>query len=166
MAPIAWVRFPVAAFFISEFEIRIRNFFDPKHRRCAGRLPGGSSVGRAVDCKVQRAVIHGSGVQVSLPGSFFARTNFIFVAQRYRRENLKSSYGHTTVNAPHPIRTAKLSTVGPDQYYGRGLRGNLRCCMAKFLFLNFFLSRPKIKMKMQSHHWESHPGYLRHKQGS
>ena len=40
------------------------------------------------------------------------------------------SYGHTRVNAPHPIRTAKLSTLGPNQYYGRGLRGNLRCCMA------------------------------------
>ena len=36
-----------------------------------------------------------------------------------------SSYGHTTVKAPHPIRTAKLSTVGLDQYFGRGLQGNL-----------------------------------------
>ena len=50
------------------------------------------------------------------------------------RETVKVSYGHTTVKAPHPIRTAKLSTVGPDQYYGRGLRGNLRCCKAFFLF--------------------------------
>ena len=47
-----------------------------------------------------------------------------------------SSYGHTTVKAPHPIRTAKLSTVGPDQYFGRGLQGNLGCCMS---FLFFFL---------------------------
>ena len=45
------------------------------------------------------------------------------------------SIGHTTVKAPYPIRTAKLSTVGPDQYYGRGLRGNLRCCKALFYFL-------------------------------
>ena len=44
------------------------------------------------------------------------------------------SYGHTTVKAPYPIRTAKLSTVGPDQYYGRGLRGNLRCCKSLFGF--------------------------------
>ena len=44
------------------------------------------------------------------------------------------SYGHTTVKAPYPIRTAQLSTVGPDQYYGRGLRGNLRCCMSFFIF--------------------------------
>ena len=49
------------------------------------------------------------------------------------------SYDHTTVKAPHPIRTAKLSTVGPDQYYGRGLRGNLGCCMAS---LHFFIFHP------------------------
>ena len=45
-----------------------------------------------------------------------------------------SSYGHTTVKAPHPIRTAKLSTVGPDQYFGRGLQGNLGCCMSFCFF--------------------------------
>ena len=49
-----------------------------------------------------------------------------------------SSYGHTTVKAPHPIRTAKLSIVGLVQYFGRGLRGNNQCCMA-FLFLFLFL---------------------------
>ncbi len=48
------------------------------------------------------------------------------------------SYGHTRVNAPHPIRTAKLSTLGPNQYYGRGLRGNLRCCMAHFWINKIF----------------------------
>ena len=46
-----------------------------------------------------------------------------------------SSYGHTTVKAPHPIRTAKLSTVGPDQYFGRGLQGNLGCCMSFCFFV-------------------------------
>ena len=45
------------------------------------------------------------------------------------------SYDHTRVKATHPIRTAKLSTVGPDQYFGRGLQGNLRCCMS-FLFFS------------------------------
>ena len=50
----------------------------------------------------------------------------------YFQVPLLLSYGHTRVNAPHPIRTAKLSTLGPNQYYGRGLRGNLRCCMAHF----------------------------------
>ena len=40
------------------------------------------------------------------------------------------------MKAPYPIRTAQLSTVGPDQYYGRGLRGNLRCCMAFYFFLD------------------------------
>ena len=56
---------------------------------------------------------------------------------------MQLSYGHTTVKAPHPIRTAKLSTVGPDQYFGRGLQGNLGCCMSFFFFLpqlfSFFL---------------------------
>ena len=48
------------------------------------------------------------------------------------------SYGHITVKAPHPIRTAKLSTVELDQYFGRGLQGNLQCCMAFFIFLLLF----------------------------
>ena len=45
------------------------------------------------------------------------------------------------MKAPHPIRTAKLSTVGLDQYFGRGLQGNLQCCMA---FLFFFLNPLEI----------------------
>ena len=45
------------------------------------------------------------------------------------------SYDHTRVKAPHPIRTAKLSTLGPDQYFGRGLQGNLGCCKS-FLFFS------------------------------
>ena len=48
------------------------------------------------------------------------------------------SYGHITVKAPHPIRTAKLSIVELDQYFGRGLQGNLQCCRAfVFIFLVF-----------------------------
>ena len=49
-----------------------------------------------------------------------------------RTRAVPSSYDHTRVKAPHPIRTAKLSTLGPDQYFGRGLQGNLRCCMSFF----------------------------------
>ena len=30
------------------------------------------------------------------------------------RKNRPLSYDHTTVSSPHPIRTAKLSTVGPN----------------------------------------------------
>ena len=45
--------------------------------------------------------------------------------RKYNFVVVVSSYGHTTVKAPHPIRTAKLSTVGLDQYFGRGLQGNL-----------------------------------------
>ena len=52
---------------------------------------------------------------------------------------VRLSYDHTTVKAPHPIRTAKLSTVGPDQYFGRGLQGNLGCCMSFYFFRKFFL---------------------------
>ena len=36
------------------------------------------------------------------------------------------------VDTPHPIRTAKLSTIGPDQYCGGGPRGNLGCRMFFF----------------------------------
>ena len=37
-----------------------------------------------------------------------------------------SSYVHTRVKAPDPIRTPKLSILGPAQYYGGGPRGNRR----------------------------------------
>ena len=67
---------------------------------------------------------------------FCAKIFFGSLQEGGLRETVKLSYGHTTVKAPHPIRTAKLSTVGPDQYYGRGLRGNLRCCKAFFYFFS------------------------------
>ena len=57
-----------------------------------------------------------------------------FFEQGCHRAPVTSSYDHITVRAPHPIRTAKLSTVEPDQYFGRGLQGNLGCCMAVFCF--------------------------------
>ena len=71
----------------------------------------------------------------SLSAFFFAIAPLF--KQVYTEPTALSSYGHTTVKAPHPIRTAKLSTVGPDQYFGRGLQGNLGCCMS---FCLFFLS--------------------------
>ena len=37
------------------------------------------------------------------------------------------------VDTPHPIRTAKLSSIGPDQYCGGGPRGNLGCRMFFFV---------------------------------
>ena len=51
------------------------------------------------------------------------------------------SYDHTTVIIPHPIRTAKSSTVGPNQYCGGGPRGNLGCRRAgfNFFFLEIFI---------------------------
>ncbi len=66
-----------------------------------------------------------------------------------------SSYGHTTVKAPHPIRTAKLSIVGLVQYFGRGLRGNNQCCMAfLFLFLFLFFFLPDIFFFAKYFFWE------------
>ena len=63
---------------------------------------------------------------------FFESLSFYFFMAVADFSALTLSFGHTTVKAPYPIRTAQLSTVGPDQYYGRGLRGNLRCCKAFF----------------------------------
>ena len=37
-----------------------------------------------------------------------------------------TSYAHTMVKPPDPIRTPKLSTIGPAQYCGGGPRGNRR----------------------------------------
>jgi hypothetical protein len=35
---------------------------------------------------------------------------------------------HTTMTAPHPVRSAKLSIVWPGKYYGGGPRWNPWCC--------------------------------------
>ena len=56
---------------------------------------------------------------------YFSPGDSVIFDQVYLFFPQTSSYGHTTVKAPHPIRTAKLSTVGLDQYFGRGLQGNL-----------------------------------------
>ena len=103
-------------------------------------LSGGSSAVEQRTVKCASAAILWSGVQISLSG--FLELFGIRCAGVPRGAGLMS-YGHTTVKAPHPIRTAKLSTVGPDQYYGRGLRGNLRCCKA-FLFLQKFSQVKKV----------------------
>ena len=60
---------------------------------------------------------------------------FHFAHTGVRTRAVPSSYDHTRVKAPHPIRTAKLSTLGPDQYFGRGLQGNLGCCKSFLFFL-------------------------------
>ncbi len=67
----------------------------------------------------------------------------VFFFQKYFFFPEGLSYGHTTVKAPYLIRTAQLSTVGPDQYYGRGLRGNLRCCMSFGRFYFYECEKPK-----------------------
>ena len=54
------------------------------------------------------------------------------------KNSLILSFDHTTVDIPYPIRTAKSSTVGPNQYCGGGPRGNLGCRMFFKKSLNFF----------------------------
>ena len=44
------------------------------------------------------------------------------------RRVILPSYAHTMVKPPDPIRTPKLSTIGPAQYCGGGPRGNRRWC--------------------------------------
>ena len=82
----------------------------------------------------------------------FFRLGVLFIP-KYYFAFLPSSYGHTTVKAPYPIRTAKLSTVGPDQYYGRGLRGNLRCCMSFFFFANLFFFQKRLRLQENLRDW-------------
>ena len=77
----------------------------------------------------------------------FFRFGFFF-GLRCSELALISSFDHTTVDIPYPIRTAKSSTVGPNQYCGGGLRGNLGCRMffaLSFLFVFFKLSIPGQK---------------------
>ena len=96
---------------------------------------GGSSAVEQWTVKCASAAIHWSGVQISLPG-FLAFTLSAEFPTGCQVGTVRLSYDHTTVKAPHPIRTAKLSTVGPDQYFGRGLQGNLGYCMS-FFFKSF-----------------------------
>ena len=49
------------------------------------------------------------------------------------------AYDHTTLNAPVPVRSPKLSSVGPDQYLDGWPPGNIRCCRLLFIYLYFFL---------------------------
>ena len=110
-------------------------------------LPGGSSAVEQRTVKCASAAILWSGVQISLSGAFLIPTALPAPAPCLTgccARGVPMSYGHTTVKAPYPIRTAKLSTVGPDQYYGRGLRGNLRCCKSIFLF---FCLRGAVRQK-------------------
>ena len=79
----------------------------------------------------------------------FCFESLCMVQSVYASETVRSSYGHTTVKAPHPIRTAKLSTVGLDQYFGRGLQGNLQCCWALFFFLRYATSKTSSRSYMR-----------------
>ena len=61
----------------------------------------------------------------------------------YNSKPQAPSFGHTTVDIPHPVRTAKSSTLGPNQYCGGGPRGNLGCRMF-FCFLSQISNMPVV----------------------
>ena len=130
---------------------------------------GGSSAVEQRTVKCASAAILWSGVQISLSGFFIFLSGNPGQRIGWRigwytggpPETVRSSYGHITVKAPHPIRTAKLSTVELDQYLGRGLPGNLQCCMA---FLFFFVSTKILQKLKRLRNGESNPGHLRDRQ--
>ena len=78
---------------------------------------------------------------------FFTLRNFFFLHQffwsAYNSKPQVPSFGHTTVDIPHPVRTAKSSTLGPNQYCGGGPRGNLGCRMF-FCFLSQISNMPVV----------------------
>lgn len=65
-------------------------------------------------------------------------------------------YGHTKQKALHPVRSAKLSCLGPRQYYGGGPHGNPRCRRSfaalafylLFLFLLLFLHPVRVHTRV------------------
>ena len=126
----------------------------------AGTSSGGSSAVEQRTVKCASAAILWSGVQISLSGFFLKRKSTNLFNQVHLFSPVELSYGHTTVKAPHPIRTAKLSTVGLDQYFGRGLQGNLQCCMA---FTFYFFDRLNSFLSVPTPCWCSHQGYWRNR---
>ena len=85
---------------------------------------------------------------------FFIFDNGSFVHTGVRTGPGRLSYDHTTMKPPHPIRTAKLSIVRPDQYFGRGLQGNLGCCMSFFIFFacnDFFFAQSRFLSLVSIH---------------
>src|ERR1700729_1349856 len=49
------------------------------------------------------------------------------------------SYGHTQLNPPHPVRSAKLNSRWQSQYYGGGPHGNTLCCSFLYFFCQSFI---------------------------
>ena len=108
-------------------------------RRGVVSRPGVAQLVEQWTVKCLCAAIHWSAVQICLPGVcffFFSKKQKQFTKVVRPRAG-PMSYGHITAKPPHPIRTAKLSAVELDQYYGGGPRGNLECCMALFVFIFF-----------------------------
>ena len=107
-------------------------------RPAEGPASGGSSAveQRTVKCLTFQVAQRSFGREFKSPSpDLFFSVEALGARREYNFSAQTSSYGHITVKAPHPIRTAKLSTVELDQYFGRGLQGNLKCCMAFLFFL-------------------------------
>jgi hypothetical protein len=51
-------------------------------------------------------------------------------------KTVTTSYGHTILKAPDPVRSPQLSNIWTSQYYGGGPHGNTGCCSFCY-FCNF-----------------------------
>jgi hypothetical protein len=66
------------------------------------------------------------------------------------------SYGHTQLNPPHPVRSAKLNSRWQSQYYGGGPHGNTLCCSFFIFFCQSFIFCPHTPLICtHSHTWWS-----------
>ena len=85
----------------------------------------------------------------------------IYLTQTYLHRSLKQTMrkyrkkivacGHTTDNAPDPIRTPQLNSVGPAQYWGGGPPGNSVVLQAFFFF--FFFTRKTRNGRVFKHNF-------------
>ena len=80
----------------------------------------------------------------------YIRKRFSIIENHIWNRNLIGAYfdayDHTTLNAPVPVRSPKLSSVGPDQYLDGWPPGNIRCCRLLFMYLYFYFFKTKIKL--------------------
>ena len=68
-----------------------------------------------------------------------------------------SNYGHTQLNPPHPVRSAKLNSWWQSQYYGGGPHGNTLCCNFCFYFFAFFFFFSVLLFPLFLWMWSSCP---------
>lgn len=79
--------------------------------------------------------------------TMYARSEDVhnWISTTFQKENIMGLntshciYGHTKQKALHPVRSAKLSCLGPRQYYGGGPHGNPRCRRSFFAQSDFLV---------------------------